>query len=333
MPDNFVDFRIIKQHVSIQAVLDRYSIRLRQVNRNSLRGKCPLPTHSSKESKESFCVNTDKNIWSCMSESCTSARQGKKGGNVIDFVSVMERSSIRDAAIKLNSWFPIATSPTATASEKTKTHTHTDQLASEKRTEAGTDSEVINRPLSFTLKDIDCTHPYVRSRGLTDATAMQFGVGHFPGRGSMANRCVIPIHNELGELVAYAGRSIDASEPKYKLPNGFHKNQVVFNLHRVIDRKTIVLVEGFFDCMNVSQAGFPSVALMGCTMSAHQEKLLLDCGFAHIIVMLDGDDAGRKGADEIVLRLARKVWVKAAHVPDRKQPDEMSEDEIRNLLA
>ena len=65
MAESFVDFRLVKERVSIGNVLDHYGIRLRRVNQTSLRGRCPLPTHSSKESKESFCVNTDKNIWAC----------------------------------------------------------------------------------------------------------------------------------------------------------------------------------------------------------------------------------------------------------------------------
>ena len=46
---------------------------------------------------------------------------------------------------------------------------------------------------------------------------------------------VIPIHNDRGELVAYAGRSIDDSEPKYKLPTGFHKSLELFNLDRAVE--------------------------------------------------------------------------------------------------
>ena len=49
----------------------------------------------------------------------------------------------------------------------------------------------------------------------------------------MHDRIVIPIHNREGELVAYAGRSIDGSEPRYKFPAGFHKSLELFNLHRV----------------------------------------------------------------------------------------------------
>ena len=73
----------------------------------------------------------------------------------------------------------------------------------------------------------------------------------------MHDRIVIPIHNPEGELVAYAGRSIDGSEPRYKFPAGFHKSLELFNLHRVRGEVSVVLVEGFFDCMKVTQAGFP----------------------------------------------------------------------------
>jgi DNA primase len=78
----------------------------------------------------------------------------------------------------------------------------------------------VNKPLSFTLRDVDSSHLYLRQRGIQEETARHFGVGFFLGRGSMSGCVVIPIHNERGELVAYVGRSIDGSEPKYKLPNG-----------------------------------------------------------------------------------------------------------------
>src|SRR5436853_4581508 len=133
------------------------------------------------------------------------------------------------------------------------------------------------------LKDVDLRHAYLRRRGIKEETAREFGVGLFPGRGSMSGRVVIPIPNEKGELVAYAGRSIDGSEPRYKLPAGFHKSHVVYNLHRVKGRSVVVLVEGFFDCMKVSQAGYPCVALMGCSMSELQEELLAAARFAHVV--------------------------------------------------
>jgi DNA primase len=62
----------------------------------------------------------------------------------------------------------------------------------------------------------------------------------------------------------------------------------------VREEVSVVLVEGFFDCMKVTQAGFPCVALMGSTMSDAQEELIRE-HFAHVVVVLDGDEAKRAG--------------------------------------
>src|SRR6266545_5787205 len=107
----------------------------------------------------------------------------------------------------------------------------------------------------------------------------------------MSGRCVIPIHNEAGELVAYAGRAIDGTEPRYKLPAGFHKGQELYNLHRAIAGEGrgngLIVVEGFFDCMKVHQAGYPFVvALMGCSLTKAQEELLVS-HTGMVLLMLD----------------------------------------------
>jgi DNA primase len=69
---------------------------------------------------------------------------------------------------------------------------------------------------------------------------------------------VFPIHDQEGQLVAYAGRSLDAGEPRYLFPPAFHKSQVVFNLHRAVwdSARCALVVEGFFDCLRVHQAGY-----------------------------------------------------------------------------
>jgi hypothetical protein len=144
----------------------------------------------------------------------------------------MEKCSVRDAAMKLQEWFSIdpATAPTESKPAQ-------DPVTAEKR---GEGSEPVNKPLAFELKGIDLAHAYLAERGITKETAETFGVGLFSGRGSMKGRVVIPIHNERGELVAYAGRSIDGSDPRYKLPAGFHKSHVLFNLHRTAGSEVVV---------------------------------------------------------------------------------------------
>ena len=96
--------------------------------------------------------------------------------------------------------------------------------------------------------------------------------------GFLAGRCVIPIRNEQGRLVAYAGRAVDGQEPKYRFPAGFRKSQVLFNLDRAIETgdNNAIVVEGFFDALKVHQAGHPAVvALMGSSFSQRQSELLL----------------------------------------------------------
>jgi DNA primase len=284
-----------------------------------LRGRCPI--HKG-EGTDTFHANTEKNAFHCFS--CNAK------GNVLDLVAAIENCSVRDAALKLKNWYSLpppgqdAAPPAKPAKEA--------EPAREGR--AG-DSGQPNKPLNFTLKGIDRAHPYLAQRGIDKETAEYFGVGFFSGKGSMAGRMVIPIENERGELVAYAGRSIDGSEPKYKLPAGFKKSQVLYNLARALEDDstgTVVLVEGFFDCMKVTEAEHACVALMGCSLSEEQESQLV-AHFRQVVILLDGDEAGRKAVEEIAGRLVHKLWVRVVDVPDGKQPDELPAEELQALLG
>lgn len=333
MESAWVDFKEVKAAISIEMVLAHYNVKLRRVSRDSLRGSCPLPTHSAK-GEQSFCVNVTKNIWSCLSSSCVQARNGKRGGNVLDLVSVIDGCSIRDAALKLAHWFKVASSGEKNypSPEKEQPQALEKRVAeTEKKVDSPKASGGGNKPLGFVLKGIDHDHPYLAARGITPETAAHFDVGFFSGKGSMHSRIVIPISNKDGELVAYAGRAIDASEPKYKFPSGFLKAHELWNLHRVAGKNTVVVVEGFFDCMRVSAAGWPCVALMGASMSEEQEKLLVD-HFLAVWLMLDGDDAGRGAAPGIVERLVSKLFIRVVALPDGKQPDMLNADELGSYL-
>src|SRR5438105_4300888 len=103
MASEWIDFQAVKEAVSIEAILAKYNVALRRVNQSSLRGACPLPSYTTKGTP-SLCVNIDKGAWSWKSESCVAARGGRAGGNALDFVAVMERCSVRDAALKIAHW-------------------------------------------------------------------------------------------------------------------------------------------------------------------------------------------------------------------------------------
>jgi DNA primase len=310
MQNNWVDFNSIKAVVTMEMILGRYGVNWLRKNGEELRGRCPI--HQG-EGQSTFHASVTKNAFNCFS--C------KARGNVLDFVAAMEKCSVRAAGAKLMEWFSISVTPEP---DGKKTAAKEDRGAGE--------PVPVNKPLAFQLKGIDHEHPYLKARGITTETARTFGVGYFPGKGSMSGRVVIPIQDERGELVAYAGRSIDDSEPKYKLPAAFHKSAELYNLHRVGESDRIIAVEGFFDCMKVHQAGFPSVvALMGCTMSQQQHMLLLR--FPTAVLMLDGDGAGRTAAKEIAGRLMYSHYVKAVSLVQNIQPDQLSIQDLQQVLA
>ena len=102
--------------------------------------------------------------------------------------------------------------------------------------------------------------------------AMELATGFVPRRG-------IRLHNCKGEVVAYAGRWLGdppGDTPKYKLPTGFNKGQEVFNLDRALQETTedpLVIVEGFFDAIELHQHGCRKVAaLMGSTPSPGRSR-------------------------------------------------------------
>lgn len=322
MSNQWVDFKSVKAAVPIEAVLDRYGINWLRKKNDELRGRCPI--HQG-DGEDAFHVSLTKNAFHCFS--C------KARGNVLDLVAAMEHCSVREAAIKLAEWFGILACVEQHETAVKKFAAADASQVPKEGTESG-GAKLANKALTFQLKGIDPAHAYLEQRGVERETSELFGCGYFPGKGSMAGRVVFPIHDEQGELVAYAGRSIDGSEPKYKLPAGFHKSLVLYNLHRVLEQgsESVVLVEGFFDCLNVWKSRCQNVcALIGCTLSEAQEELLVR-NFQRVTLLLDGDQAGREAAKEIAQRLMAKLWVRVVAVPEGKQPDQLSTAEITALL-
>ena len=315
-PNTFVDFRTVKAAVTMRMALDHYGVNWLRKRGDELRGRCPI--HKG-EGTDTFHGNLVKNAFQCIS--CESR------GNVLDFVAAMEQCTVREAAVKLAEWFSVTANngqrPPATKKSAPA--------------QSGGEGSGRNEPLKFQLKGVDPAHAYLAGREICKETAETFGIGYFGGKGSMSGRVVIPIHNESGQLIAYAGRAIDQSEPKYKLPPGFHKSLELFNLHRAIasnnagSNSAVVVVEGFFDAVRVHEAGYSCVALMGSSLSAEQERLLCS-HFTGALLMFDGDQAGRSATDECLLRLGRKLWIKSICLPEGVQPDSLSAGEIQELL-
>jgi len=312
----WVDYRMLKQGIRIEQVLGSYGFELQRVGRHQMRGQCPLPTHVSERSRLSFSVDTVKNVWACHSASCCKLRQSRVGGNVLDLVACLEECSIRNAALRLQEHWRSGRDDNR-------------QLAS-RESSRSSPLPLPRLRLSLRLR----WHPYLEERGVQPGTATEFGVGYYTGSGFLHHRIVFPIHDSAGQLVGYAGRRLDGGAPRYLFPAGFQKSQVVFNLHRAVREAAgcAIVVEGFFDCLRVHQAGYPNVvALMGISLSEVQEQLLRQ-RFPRLALMLDGDEAGRRASQQLAARLQGKVSLSVVEAPSGRQPDQLSSEEMESLL-
>ncbi len=339
----WVDFKAIKEKVGMEDILKHYELfeELTERKNNELVGFCPIHDESQ-YNKNSFCVNTRKNAFNCFA--CGA------GGNILDFVAQMEDVDIREAGLLIQEWFSLTPAKKLAKKGERKSDPTAAKPESESETTApkkeapGSDQEPVqvNPPLTFELKDLDQNHPYLKERGLNEETIKEFGLG-FCSKGLMKDRIATPIHNENGELVAYAGRwpgEPPEGEPKYKLPPKFQKHLVLYNFHRAKEfakEQGLILVEGFFDTMKLWQAGFKNVvALMGTSISDEQEQLLLEALAPNgkLCLMLDPDEPGERATREITEKLINKLYVKVVDLQeDGMEADSLSEERIRELLG
>jgi len=336
---SFVDFKAIKAAITMEQVIEHYGLLDRfKKSGDSLSGPCPIHKGSN---PTQFRVSISKNIWNCFSE-C------KHGGNTLDFIARMENISIHAAALKAIEWFNLdPEAMAANADQEVEQPSEAPKAAAASQPKPAIkssppqDNGTPNKPLQFRLDKLVHEHPYFGVRGLTFQTLVDFGAGYCT-KGMMAERIAIPIHNVDGKVVAYAGRYTGQppeDAPKYKLPQGFRKSLELFNIDRAIKEpadKPLIIVEGFFDCMKLHQYGCRKVvALMGSTMSPAQEELIRKHTNSHsqVIVMLDEDEAGQAGREDIAVRLAKFCFV-TVHVFDRPdmQPDQLSAEDVRSLL-
>jgi DNA primase len=320
MAQKWVSFEEVKSQVSMHDVLAHYGLMQGTVEKPSkhgveLRLRCPF--HEDKT--PSLSINAETGKFHCFG--CHA-----KGGDIFDFVVTKEGISAgdrtknrRQAALLIKDWFGV-TSEAAPAQE-TSAAAETVAPVEDVTPLQKVPEEPVNPPLTFTFKHLDTRHSYLtQERDLKEATIDFFGLGHHAGKGIMQGRVVIPIHNDQGDLVAYAGRwpadtGWPTGEEKYKLPPGFRKSHVLYNLHRAKEYATegLIVVEGFFTVFEFWERNRKNVvALMGSSMSAEQERLIVETvgPKGRVLLALDNDEAGRTGSEYAVGRLRSQVFVR-----------------------
>lgn len=313
----WINFRALKARVSLEMVLTAY-YGLQNLKRRGNRLAGPCPIHCG-DNPRAFHANLSENVWHCFT-GC------QRGGDQLTLVALRENLSVREAALRLQRFFggdDEARPPPPMTVEQSRP-------SSFPRT---------NPSLSFRLS-LNQTHPALNDRHLSAKTIAHFGVG-YASRGIMRGCLAIPIHNQEGHLVAYAGRRLEqdaiARYGKYRFPSGFRKEQVVYHLHHAQQyaaKHGLIITEGFFGVMDLYQRGFPhAVAVMGASISAHQVERIHSMRPKQILLLFDGDKAGRRGARAAYLRLTSIAPTTIHQMPDGHGPEDVPSDEIHSFFS
>ncbi len=202
---------------------------------------------------------------------------------------------------------------------------------------------------------------YARKRGFSDDMIKKYCIGYAPKNNLIANKfanskhlidsglcrrgdfgmydffrdkLMFPIFNAHGRVVAFSGRSLDGSEPKYINTSDteiFHKRKTVFGLNFARDAihraNRSIVVEGQIDAIKMQINGFPeTVAPLGTALTEDHISLLCKSN-RNITFCFDGDGAGQKAAQRacgIVMPFLRDTSdIKFAFVSGGKDPDEI----------
>ena len=149
------------------------------------------------------------------------------------------------------------------------------------------------------------------------------------------NRLIFPIHDNNGTVIAFGGRGLEGTEPKYlNSPDTilFKKKKMLFNFHRAKKyvqkhKLPFIVVEGYLDVISLYHIGlYGAVAPLGTALSEDQLILMWRIADEPIICM-DGDKAGYRSAIR-TLNIAMNILkpgksLRFAFLPDGEDPDSL----------
>ncbi len=191
------------------------------------------------------------------------------------------------------------------------------------------------RPYTRTLR-LDPNVPFLSNKGISPQTAKHFEVGAYTSiHGFLAGCLGVRLQDVVGHPLGYAGRRLDPDEVrlygKWKLPRGLPKSSLLYGYHRVADQlasTNVVLVEGPWAVLRLAQLGVPAIALLGLHLSAAQARLLEPA--LGVVVMLDGDQAGRDAAQDMSPHVPSFVALR--HPPADLDPDDLDDTALAALI-
>ena len=347
----------ILQRTDIETLIGGY-VSLKRAGSN-LKGLCPF--HSEKS--PSFTVFPADNSFYCFGCGV--------GGNAITFVRQIEHMDYPDAVVYLGKRAGITV-------VKDNTETYDGKKIDKSRIlKMNVDAAKYFHSCLFS-KDAAAQNAlryFTEQRGLSVATIRHFGLGFAPDsfdafgkhmrslgytydelvtgflcgkseRGhyydAFRNRVMFPIIDVSGNVIAFGGRVMDDSKPKYKNSSDtpvFKKlrNLFALNYARHTCAETLILCEGYMDVIALHAAGFTNaVATLGTAITTDQARLMSRYT-KRVIITYDADEAGQKAAVRAMGMLSEVgLEVSVLKIPDAKDPDEyikkFGKDRFRSLI-
>ena len=142
------------------------------------------------------------------------------------------------------------------------------------------------------------------------------------------NRVIFPIIDVTGNVIAFGGRVMDDSKPKYLNSSdtpGFKKSKNLFALNYAKNHcsEQIILCEGYMDVIALHSAGVENaVATLGTALTAEQARMLTKYT-KKVILLYDSDDAGQRATDRAIQILNEVgLEVRILKLNNAKDPDE-----------
>jgi len=201
--------------------------------------------------------------------------------------------------------------------------------------------------LGFAPNSFDVFSKYMLSRGYTYEELVAGFLCGKSERGSyydaFRNRVMFPIIDVAGNVIAFGGRVMDDSKPKYKNSSDtpvFKKSRNLFalNFARLACAESVILCEGYMDVIAMHSAGFTNaVATLGTAITSEQARMLSRYT-KKVIISYDADEAGQKAAMRAISLLSEVgLDVTVLKIPGAKDPDEYIKnhgaDKFRQLLT
>ncbi len=345
----------IKYRSNIEDVVSSY-VSLKRAGSN-MNGLCPF--HSEKT--PSFTVFTSTQNFYCFG--CGA------GGDVITFIMRMENLEYRDALEFLAKRAGIEIPEDGAAPQKGPTRSRMidmnrdaarffhSQLYSENgrkgleylKGQRGLSDAVIKRfGLGYAPDSFGALTDHLKSKGYTDEemiTGFMCGKSQKTGRpyDYFRGRVMFPIIDVGGNVIAFGGRVMDDSLPKYLNSSdtpAFKKSRNLFALNYAKNNcsEYLILCEGYMDVIALHAAGFSSaVATLGTAITPDQARIMAKYS-KKVIISYDSDGAGQRAADKAIKLLSEAgCEVKVLKMSGAKDPDEyikkFGAEKFRELLS